>query len=84
MRGGRKVGRSHQRGRFARAQIQARCAQALVDVVVGTKGALNQAALLLALKVVFRTKPAFKDMAVLTLEIQYLHIKHRTPVSTIQ
>jgi len=71
-------------GGLASAQIQAWCAQTFLDVVVCTKRALNQAALLLALKVIFRTKPAFKQMTVLTLEIQYLHETYRTPVSAIQ
>ena len=42
-------------------------------MVICAEGALHQAALLLALKIIFRTKPAFKDMAMPTLEIQYLH-----------
>ena len=67
------MGRSRQGRRLARSQVQARRTEALVDMIICAEGALHQAALLLALKIIFRTKPAFKDMAMPTLEIQYLH-----------
>lgn len=59
--------------RRAGAQIQARGTEPLFNVIVAAQGALHQGTLLLALEVVLGAKPALKDMALPTLEVEHLH-----------
>ena len=50
------------------AQVKTRCTQLFGDFGVAAHGALHQIASELALKVVFRAKPAFKRMLLAALQ----------------
>jgi len=65
-------------------QIQARGRQHFVHLLAAAQRALNEPLPQLPLKVVFRAKPAFKQVLVLALQVKNLHSSVQAPkVSTM-
>ena len=54
-------------------QVDTRSTEALGDLAIAADRALHQLAQSLALKIIFRCKPAFKDVARRAMKIQHFH-----------